>query len=143
METPACKGCHSLTDPIGLGLENYDATGDYRTHENGALIDASGTFSGKPYTGLVGLSRLLRDSPEVPSCLVQRTYEYGVGRQASAEDAKWLEYAAERFAADKYRLPALMRWVSTSDAFRAVAAEPAVGGKEPNVAARQPSPNGV
>lgn len=142
MESPACKGCHALTDPIGLGLENYDATGDYRTHENGAAIDASGTFNGKPYTGLVGLSRLLRDSPEAPTCLVQRAYEYGVGRQAGAEDAKWLEYATQRFASDKYRLPALMRWIATSAAFRAVAAETAQGG-ERNVAARQTSRNGA
>ena len=142
MESPACKGCHALTDPIGLSMENYDATGDYRTHENGALIDASGTFNGKPYTGLVGLSRVLRDSPEAPSCLVQRTYEYAVGREAAGDDAKWLEYAAQRFAADKYRLPALMRWVATSDAFRAVASEPAPGGEKQNVAARQTLRNG-
>jgi hypothetical protein len=142
MESPACKGCHSLTDPIGLSLENYDATGDYRTHENGAAIDATGTFNGKPYTGLIGLSRLLRDSPEAPSCLVQRTYEYGVGRQAGAGEAKWLEYAAQRFAADKYRLPALMRWIATSDAFRAVAAEPASAGAQQTVASRQTSSTG-
>lgn len=142
MESPACKGCHALTDPIGLSMENYDATGDFRTHENGALIDATGTFNGKPYTGLIGFSRLLRDSPEAPSCLVQRTYEYGVGRSAGEGDAKWLEYAAQRFAAEKYRLPALMRWIATSEAFRAVATEPAPGGEKQNVAARQTLRNG-
>ena len=126
-ENPACAGCHALTDPIGLGMENYDAIGDFRTHENGALIDASGTFNGKPYTGLIALSRLLRDSEEAPSCLVQRTYEYGVGRESGAGDAKWLEYSAQRFAADKYQLPALMRFMATSPAFRAVATEPAPG----------------
>jgi hypothetical protein len=142
MESPACKGCHSLTDPIGLSLENYDATGDFRTHENGAPIDASGTFDGKPYTGLLGLSRLLRESQEAPTCLVQRSYEYGIGRQAGAEDAAWLEYAAQRFAAGKYRLPALMRWIATSDAFRAISGEPAPGGEKQNVSARQTSRNG-
>ena len=43
-ENPTCAGCHALTDPIGLGMENYDGIGQYRTHENGAPIDASGTF---------------------------------------------------------------------------------------------------
>jgi hypothetical protein len=137
MENPACKGCHALTDPIGLSLENYDATGDFRTHENGALIDAAGTFNGMPYTGLVGFSRLLRDSPDATSCLVQRAYEYGVGRSVGESDAQWLEYAAQRFAADKYRLPALMRWIATRDAFRAVASESAPGGEKQNVATRQ------
>ena len=128
MENPACAGCHALTDPIGLSMENYDAIGDFRTHENDAPIDATGTFNGKPYTGVIGLSRLLHDSEEAPSCLVQRVFEYGVGRESGAGDAKWLEYSAQRFAADKYRLPALMRFIATSAAFRAVATEPVPGG---------------
>src|SRR4029079_16140864 len=79
-QNPVCAGCHAITDPIGLSKENYDAMGNFRTHENGALIDASGTFSGKSYKGLVGLSQLLHDSPDIPACVVKRTYEYGVGR---------------------------------------------------------------
>ena len=35
-ENPTCAGCHALMDPIGLGMENYDGIGEYRTHENGA-----------------------------------------------------------------------------------------------------------
>ena len=37
-----CATCHNLMDPIGLGLENYDGAGRYRTTENGEEIDASG-----------------------------------------------------------------------------------------------------
>jgi hypothetical protein len=47
-ENPACAGCHALTDPIGLSMENYDAVGDFRTRENTAAIDATGTYDGKP-----------------------------------------------------------------------------------------------
>ena len=118
-ENPACAGCHALTDPIGLSLENYDAVGNFRSHENDALIDASGTFDGKPYTGLIGLSQRLRESPDVPSCVVQRAFEYGVGRTASGDDTAWLEYAIRQFAADRYKFPALMRQVATSAALRA------------------------
>ncbi|MFA7601576.1 MAG: DUF1592 domain-containing protein [Novosphingobium sp.] len=117
-ENPACAGCHALTDPIGLSMENYDALGNFRTHENGALIDATGTFNGKSYTGLLELSHLLRDSPEIPSCLVQRAYEYGVGRSAAASDEAWLDYARQGFARDGYRFPALLRGIALSDAFR-------------------------
>ena len=119
-ENPACAGCHSITDPIGLGMENYDAIGAFRTHENGALIDASGTFDGKPYKGLMGLSQLLHDSPDVPSCLVKRVYEYGVGRQATASEESWVEYASQKFAADRYQVPALMRRIASSRAFQLV-----------------------
>ncbi|MCB2074399.1 MAG: DUF1592 domain-containing protein [Novosphingobium sp.] len=123
-ENPACAGCHSLTDPIGLSMENYDAIGEFRTHENDALIDASGTFNGTPYTGLIEFSRLLHDSEEAPSCVVQRAYEYGVGRAATADDEQWLEYAVKGFAHDKFRFPALMRMIAMSGALERIAGPP-------------------
>ncbi|MCE7798279.1 DUF1592 domain-containing protein [Sphingobium sufflavum] len=126
-ENPACAGCHALTDPIGLSMENYDATGDFRTHENGALIDATGTFEGKPYTGLIQLSRLLHDSPAVPACLLQRAYEYGVGRSATGEDKDWLDHTGQAFMRDKYRFPSLLRRIATSSAFRRIAPPAPVG----------------
>lgn len=119
-ENPACAGCHALTDPIGLSMENYDAVGAFRMHENDAPIDVTGSFKGTSYTGLIEFSRLLRDSEEVPSCLVQRTYEYGVGRTAGASDGPWLETVVQAFARDKYRFPALVRRIALSDAFRRV-----------------------
>ncbi|MEL7046401.1 MAG: DUF1592 domain-containing protein, partial [Pseudomonadota bacterium] len=42
LETPSCAGCHRITDPIGLALEQFDGAGAYRLTENGATIDASG-----------------------------------------------------------------------------------------------------
>ena len=120
-ENPACAGCHALTDPIGLSMENYDAFGEFRTHENDALIDASGTFEDKPYNGLLELSNLLRESPAVPQCLVRRTFEYGAGHPAGQSEAKWLESANQEFAADGFRFSALLRRIATSPAFAKVA----------------------
>jgi Protein of unknown function (DUF1588)/Protein of unknown function (DUF1585) len=117
-ENPACAGCHALTDPIGLSLEGYDGVGSFRTHERGAVIDASGTFDGKPYVGLLGLSQRLRESPDAPACLVQRVFEYGTGRAATPGDNAWLEAAIIRFEADGFQLPSLMRRIATSDALR-------------------------
>src|SRR6185312_12724451 len=45
-----CAGCHKITDPVGLALENFDSAGSFRTSENGAPIDASGEYNGKPFT---------------------------------------------------------------------------------------------
>lgn len=136
-ESPACAGCHKLTDPIGLSIENYDAVGNYRDHENSALIDASGKFEGKSYVGLLGLASALRESPAVPSCLVRRTFEYGAGRAVDEQDTAWLDQALNRFAAGGYRLPALMKDMAMSQALRSVrpvtpvntATAPAAGGK--------------
>jgi hypothetical protein len=119
-DNPVCAGCHALTDPLGLGMENYDAIGQYRKEENGALIDASGAFTGKPYRNAIELQAVLHDEPALTSCLARRVYEYGVGRPAGAGDRDWLKYLDQRFARAGYRLPALMRTVALSKAFQSV-----------------------
>lgn len=119
-ENPACAGCHALTDPIGLSLENYDAIGAFRQQENGAVINASGDFEGKAFENAVELQKLLRSSRAATDCAVQRVFEYGVGRTLSASEETWLEYATGRFAASSYKFPALLRLIATSQAFRNV-----------------------
>ena len=135
-ENPACAGCHALTDPIGLGMENYDAVGNFRTHENNALIDASGKFEGKPYVGLLGLTKLLHDSPAIPRCLVQRAYEYGVGRKATVPEQKWLGYADDRFAADNYGIRPLMTRIALSKPFGTASPEEQPAAPKQKLAAR-------
>jgi Protein of unknown function (DUF1592)/Protein of unknown function (DUF1588)/Protein of unknown function (DUF1595)/Protein of unknown function (DUF1585) len=119
-DNPVCAGCHAITDPIGLAMENYDAIGEYRTAENGAAIDASGTFEGKPYSGLVSLAKILHDSPSVTDCVGQRVFEYGVGRPLAPSESAWLKYVGQHFADTGYVFPELLRTIATSRAFRAV-----------------------
>jgi Protein of unknown function (DUF1588)/Protein of unknown function (DUF1592)/Protein of unknown function (DUF1585) len=120
---PTCAGCHALTDPLGLAMENYDAIGDYRVSENGAPIDASGTFEGKPYKNAVELQKLLHANPSAPNCVARRVYEYGVGRSATGGERPWLEYLGERFAREHYAVPSLMKIVATSNALQRVSTE--------------------
>jgi hypothetical protein len=124
-DNPTCAGCHALTDPTGLSLENYDAVGGYRAAENGVSIDTSGTFEGKTYTGAIALEQVLRDSPNLSNCLVRRVYEYGVGRSITASDHEWLDYADQRFAHDGHGVRGLIRTIASSKAFQAVSAAPA------------------
>jgi len=119
-ENPACAGCHAITDPLGLAMENYDAIGQFRTHENGALIDASGTLEGKEYRDAISLQKALRDNTATPTCVAQRAFEYGVGRPLTKDDEQWLESASRAFSEDKYQFPALMRRIATSMGFRSV-----------------------
>jgi hypothetical protein len=122
-QNPVCAGCHSIMDPIGLSMENYDAVGAFRTKENGAPIDASGTFEGKSYKDVIALEQLLHDSQTAPNCVAERAYEYGVGRALTPSEEKWLEFASQSFAADKYQFAALLRRIATSKAFQAVSAD--------------------
>lgn len=122
-DNPVCAGCHRITDPIGLSLENYDPVGRYRTRENGVEIDASGEFEGGTYQNAIELMDLLRESPSAPACVVQRAFEYGVGRRPSNSEEAWLEFLSGRFAIDNYNFPNLLRQIATSPAFEAVSSE--------------------
>jgi hypothetical protein len=113
-----CAGCHKLMDPVGLGMENFDAIGGYRAAENGAAIDPSGEIDGVTFKDAAGLGRAVHDHPAAPACLVDRLYAYAVGRTAAKSEADWLRSELQKsVAADGYRLMPLMRRIATSDAF--------------------------
>lgn len=78
---PNCSSCHSLMDPIGFGLENYDAIGAYRTLDGGMSIDSAGTLpNGSPFSGAQQLSALIASDPSFPGCVTQKLYAYALGR---------------------------------------------------------------
>lgn len=131
-ENPACAGCHALTDPIGLSMENYDAIGAFRSTENGQAIDPRGRLSGKAFADLVEMQVVLRNEPSLTSCLTQRVFEYGVGRAAEPSETGYIEYIQQQFADSSYRVPALMRAIALSKTFRNLASgRPAIQADAP------------
>lgn len=126
---PSCKGCHELLDPIGVGFENYDAVGRYRTTENGRDIDASGdlvaagTASG-PFSGGVEMAQRLATSDAVRDCVKRQWFRFGLGRYEGGEDACTLQSLGEEFAAADFDIKALLVALVTSDAFRYRKVEP-------------------
>ena len=120
LENPVCAGCHKITDPMGLALENFDGSGRYRATERGSPIDASGSLDGKAFKDVIGLGQALHDHPALTSCLVKRAYSYGVGGPAEATDRPLLTYLDTRFGEEGYRLPNLLRTIATSHAFSRV-----------------------
>jgi hypothetical protein len=122
---PVCAGCHRITDPMGLALENFDGAGQYRTAERGAAIDASGSLDGKDFTTVAGLAQALHDHASLPSCLVKRFYSYGTGGPVSPNDDPAVTALTTRFAQAGYRVPDLLRMIVLSDAFSAVVDTPA------------------
>ena len=117
---PVCAGCHKITDPLGLALENFDGAGAYRAEENHAAIDASGQLDGAAFADAAGLARKLHDSPQVSACLTQRLLSYALGRPLNAQDNAWTKSAVDDFAQHGYRAKHLMQTIATSDAFYAV-----------------------
>lgn len=78
-----CAGCHSLMDPIGLGLENYDHRGAFRTVENddaSCTISGEGSIDGQAFSGPAELSDLLLDSGTLNRCVTNQLYRFAMGR---------------------------------------------------------------
>lgn len=125
LQNPACAGCHRITDPMGLALENFDGAAQYRTKENGIDIDATGQLDGVAFKDVHGLATALRNNPQVPVCLAKRLTSYALGRSLGKDDQDWLEYAGAKFSASGYRVKELLRTIVTSDAFYEVASPPA------------------
>jgi len=87
-----CKGCHTIINPMGYGLESYDAVGAYRTMDNGLPVDATGSINGTgdvdgPFTGGVELSKKLAASKTVAACVAQNWYAYAEGRDLGTADS--------------------------------------------------------
>jgi hypothetical protein len=82
-----CAACHNLMDPIGLGLENFDAIGRYRETENGEAIDASGTYpDGRAFKKPSELATLIAEDPRFVACVTDKLLAFGLGRALSSGD---------------------------------------------------------
>lgn len=82
-----CAACHNLMDPIGLGLENFDAIGRYRETENGETIDASGTYpDGRTFKKPSELATLIAEDPRFVTCVTDKLLAFGLGRALSSGD---------------------------------------------------------
>jgi hypothetical protein len=120
LKNPVCAGCHKITDPIGLALEQFDGAGEYRTTERGNTIDASGALDGKTFQNAVGLAAALHDHPALTSCLVKRIYSYATGGPIASDSQPVLSYLNQRFAEQGYRLPDLLKTIAMSPMFSEV-----------------------
>ena len=123
-DNPVCAGCHKLTDPLGLTLENFDGAGAFRAKENGAELDLSGGLDAAKFTGAPGLGQAMHDNPNVPMCLADKLYRSAVGRELAEGETPFVEYLTMAFEADGFRVPDLMRTIALSKTFYTVAPTP-------------------
>jgi hypothetical protein len=125
---PVCSGCHSVMDPLGFGLENFDAVGAYRTMDGTAAIDATGTLpDGKTaFNGAAELSAALSKDPSFAACVTRKFMTFAVGRLLNQrDDAAWVSYLSGRAAGAGGSLKAIIRTVMLSEGFRSRQAVPA------------------
>ncbi len=116
---PSCAGCHVLMDDIGLGLENFDAIGGYRTTESGQPIDASSTLDELgTFAGARELGALLRGNRRTTECLVHNLFRAATGHVETLGESAPLNEVHARFAGSGFRLQELLVEIAASDAFR-------------------------
>lgn len=123
---PQCAGCHSAFDPLGLGLEEFDASGALRAEEAGRPVDNSGEFGGRAFHGARELGQLLAEDTRVMRCLARQVFRRAVGRLDTVGEAPAIDLMAAALERGRYRWSALVEAVAVSDAFR-IAAAPTEG----------------
>ena len=131
---PPCNGCHVQMNPIGFGLEVFDAVGAQRSMDRGKPIDPSGQLpDGQTFQDTEGLMQLLKQDPRFPACMTKKimTYALGRGLAATCDDAA-LQKLGDEFKADGYNLKNHIVRLAESDMFRSARAfvDPTVGETE-------------
>jgi len=127
VENPTCASCHRLMDPIGFGLENYDALGRWRDTEviefegsgrNKAAarkvelpIDGKGEIAGlanSAFSDPTEIGRLLADSRACQECVVKQVFRYAFGRPETAADRETIRRTVTAFRDSGFRFKELL-----------------------------------
>ncbi len=121
---PACAGCHSRMDPIGFGLEQYDAIGAFRVKDSGGhTLTAEGSVAGMDpgdFRGPAELGKRLREAPQTSACVVKQAFRWATGRFEQESDTCMIDSLIQAFRASDHDLPELLVSLAASDAFRFV-----------------------
>ncbi len=117
---PACASCHARMDPIGFGLENFDAVGGWRTKDGETSVDASGVLpDGAKFNGPSELKNiLLGKKTEFVRCLATKLTTFALGRGVERTDKCKIDTIVETTAKNGYKFSALITAIVQSDPFR-------------------------
>jgi mono/diheme cytochrome c family protein len=117
---PMCASCHTRMDTLGMGLENYDALGRWRTADGKFPVDSSGTLpNGKRFTTPAELRRLLMNElPEFSRCLTEKMLTYALGRGLNPTDQRSVSEITRKVEASGYRSQTLVEAIVHSFPFQ-------------------------
>jgi hypothetical protein len=119
-ENPGCATCHVVLDPMGLGLESFDAIGRYREeYAGGDPVDASGTLpSGETFDGLQELSAILAEDDRLLDCTTKKLMTYALSRELAQADETYVQAIRTSFEQDGASLGSLLEHIVLSEPFR-------------------------
>lgn len=122
-----CASCHDLLDPIGFGLERYDAVGRRRERDGGGRIDASGVLpGGATFENELEMIARIRDldrggdyydGPSLVRAVVEKLLVYALGRGLDPADRPTIGAILEQLDPDHPTLRDAIEAIVLSDAF--------------------------
>lgn len=117
---PTCASCHKRMDPLGFGLENFDAVGAWRTADGNFPIDATGRLpDGETFNGPEELRVVLSAQRDVfARALTSKLLTYSLGRGLERYDRRIVKDIAGRLPASQYRFSALVLEIVNSLPFQ-------------------------
>ncbi|MDB6039513.1 MAG: Protein of unknown function (DUF1587)/Protein of unknown function (DUF1592)/Protein of unknown [Verrucomicrobiales bacterium] len=117
---PECASCHKRMDPIGFGLENFDAIGRWRADIGGKAIDSSGVLvTGEKFHGPQELKKLmLAQADDFVRTLSEKMLAYALGRGVEYYDAPAVKQISDELRADRYRMRTLILGICKSFPFQ-------------------------
>ncbi len=109
----ACVTCHGMINPLGFGLEHFDAVGRFRQQEKEKPIDATGSYDlptgeTKKYSGAKELGELLAASDETHTAFVEQLFHHMVKQPIRAFGARKSQDLRKVFAEKNYSIRKLM-----------------------------------
>jgi len=119
-KSPVCAACHSVIDPPGLALENFDPIGRWRDTDSGQVVDAKTTLPGGiAVSGPSGLREALLRRPELfVSTFTEKLMVYALGRRLEAEDMPTVRRIVREAARNDYRFSAIVLGIVRSAQFQ-------------------------
>lgn len=117
---PTCASCHRRMDPLGFGLENYDAIGAWRDREGELPIDSTGQLpDGRTFQGPAELRTILTGEREAfARALTAKLLIYALGRGLEGYDGPTVRTIARELPARDYRFSALVLGIVKSTPFQ-------------------------
>ena len=120
-KNPDCRGCHARMDPIGLGLENFNALGQFRTQEHGKPIDTAGQLvTGEKFSDVAALKELIAShrKQDFYRCLSEKLLTYAIGRGVEYYDSTTINLLTERMDKNGGKLRDLVHGIVESAPFQ-------------------------
>jgi hypothetical protein len=113
---PICASCHTKMDPLGFGLENFNAIGKYRTNDGAFPIDPAGTLpDGRAFKSATELEELVAARPQAfAECVTEKMLTYALGRGLERYDRPIVHQIVTRLSASDYRFSRLIQEVVNS-----------------------------